>query len=77
MEVITIIGFLKKICSDDMGKEALSESMKIIKLVNTDKTEELKMELTDRVFFLKLQLAGSSFGAYTDSQMASYVEGQL
>lgn len=72
-----IAGFLKKICADDMGKEALSESMKTIKLVNTDKSDELKMELADKVLLLKLQLAGSSFGAYTDSQMASYVEGQL
>lgn len=72
-----LTSFIKKICADDMGKEALSETMKTIKLTNTDKPEELKMELSDNVLNLKLQLAGSSFGAYTDSQIASYVESQL
>lgn len=72
-----IASFLKKICSDELGKEALQEKLNVIKLTNTDDSSELKMELKDKVFDLKLQLAGSSFGAYTDSQMVNYVEQQL
>ncbi|WP_375578538.1 hypothetical protein ABWH96_16125 [Marivirga tractuosa] len=72
-----ISSFLKKICADDLGKEALQEKLNTIKLTNTDNPEELKMELSDNVLSFKLQLAGSSFGAYTDSQIVSYVESQL
>lgn len=70
-------GFLKKICSDEMGKEALQESMKTIKLTNTAIRDEVNMELSDQVLDLKFQLAGDSFSSYTDSQMASYVEEKL
>lgn len=70
-------GFLKKICSDDLGKEALQETLDTIKLTNTDNRDEVKMELKDKVLDLKFQLAGDSFSSYTDSQIADYVEKQL
>lgn len=70
-------GFLKKICSDDLGKEALQETLTTIKLTNTDNRDEVKMELKDKVLDLKFQLAGDSFSSYTDSQIADYVEKQL
>ena len=70
-------GFVKKICSDEMGQEALQESMKTIKITNTDNRDEVNMELNDQVLDLKFQLAGDSFSSYTDSQIASYVEKQL
>ncbi|KFF04069.1 hypothetical protein [Flavobacterium reichenbachii] len=72
-----IESFVKKICSDDMGREALQESMKTIRLTNTDDSSAVKMELKDSTLFLNFQLAGSTFSSYTDSQIASYVEGLL
>ncbi|TDW47409.1 hypothetical protein EV144_105436 [Flavobacterium sp. 270] len=69
--------FVKKICSDDMGKEALQESMTTIDITNTDDSSAVKMELKDETLFLNFQLAGSTFSSYTDSQIASYVEGKL
>lgn len=72
-----IESFVKKICSDEIGKEALKESMSIIKLTNTDDSNEVKMELKDSTLFLNFQLAGSTFSSFTDSQIASYVEGKL
>lgn len=72
-----IEGFVKKICKDDMGKEALKEKMSTIKITNSDKQEDLKMELKDNTFNLHFQLAGGTFSSYTDSDMASYVEKQL
>lgn len=72
-----IEGFVKKICQDDMGKEALKEKMSTIKITNSDKQEDLKMELKDNTFNLHFQLAGGTFSSYTDSDMASYVEKQL
>ncbi len=72
-----IEGFVKKICQDDMGKEALKEKMSTIQITNSDKREDLKMELKDSTFSLNFQLAGETFSSYTDSQMADYVEKQL
>lgn len=72
-----IEGFVKKICQDDMGKEALKEKMSTIHISNTDQIEALKMELKDSTFSLNFQLAGDGFSSYTDSQMADYVEKQL
>lgn len=72
-----LAGFLKKICSDEFGKEAVQESLHTIKLTNTDNRDEVKMELKDKVLDLKFQLAGDSFSSYTDSQIADYVEKQL
>lgn len=69
--------FVKKICSDDMGKEALQESMTTIDITNKDDSSAVKMELKDETLFLNFQLAGSTFSSYTDSQIASYVEGKL
>jgi len=72
-----IEGFVKKICQDDLGKEALKEKMSTIHLTNSNVREDLKMELKDNTFSLHLQLAGDTFSCYTDSQMAAYVEKQL
>lgn len=72
-----IEGFVKKICQDDMGKEALKEKLSTIKITNSDNRDDLKMELKDNTFALHFQLAGDSFSSYTDSQMADYVEKQL
>ena len=69
--------FVKKICQDDMGKEALKEKMQSISLTNTDNRDDVKMELKDNNLALKVQLAGGSFSSQTDSQIASYVEGLL
>jgi hypothetical protein len=72
-----IEGFVKKICQDDMGKEALKEKMSTIHLTNTDKREDVKMELADSTLLLNFQLAGDTFSSFTDSQIADYVEKQL
>lgn len=72
-----IESFVKKICSDDMGKEALQDAMQSIKLINSDKNEDVKMELKNKVLSLTVQLVQGSFSSQTDSQIASYVEGLL
>ena len=69
--------FVKKICNDDMGKEALQEKLKTIHLTNTENNDEVKMELKDNTLHLTVQLVQSSFSSQTDSQIASYVEGLL
>lgn len=69
--------FVKKICTDDMGKEALQDKMKTIHLTNTENNDEVKMELKDDTLFLTVQLVQSSFSSQTDSQIAGYVEALL
>ncbi|HEX8014616.1 MAG TPA: hypothetical protein VF465_05235 [Flavobacterium sp.] len=69
--------FVKKICSDDMGKEALQDKMSTIHLTNSDNNDDVKMELKDNTLSLTVQLVQGSFSSQTDSQIASYVESQL
>jgi hypothetical protein len=66
--------FVKKICSDDMGKEALQEKLSTIHLTNSENNDDVKMELKDNTLFLTVQLVQSSFNSQTDSQIANYVE---
>jgi hypothetical protein len=66
--------FVKKICADDMGKEALQEKMTTIHLTNTENNDEVKMELKDNTLYLTHQLVQASFSSQTDSQIADYVE---
>jgi hypothetical protein len=72
-----IEGFVKKICQDDMGKEALKDKMSTIHLTNSNDREAVRMELKDNTLSLLFQLAGDTFSSYTDSQIADYVEKQL
>nr|WP_315239707.1 hypothetical protein [uncultured Flavobacterium sp.] len=69
--------FVKKICSDDMGKEALQDKMSTIHLTNSDNNDDVKMELKDNTLSLTVQLVQGSFSSQTDSQITSYVESQL
>jgi hypothetical protein len=66
--------FVKKICTDDMGKEALKEKLTTIHLTNTENNDEVNMELKDNTLYLTHQLVQSSFSSQTDSQIADYVE---
>lgn len=72
-----LTSFVKKICTDDMGKEALKEKLQTIALTNTDRQDAVSMELKDNTLALTVQLAGGSFSSQTDSQIAKYVEGLL
>ena len=66
--------FVKKICSDDMGKEALQDKMSTIRLINSENNDDVKMELKDNTLSLTVQLVQGSFSSQTDSQIANYVE---
>jgi hypothetical protein len=69
--------FVKKICADDMGKEALQDKMSTIQLTNSDNNDDVKMELKDNTLSLTVQLVQGSFSSQTDSQIANYVEALL
>lgn len=73
----SVLGFVKSIGVDAMGKEALQEAMHTIQLTNSDKNEDVKMELKDKVLSITAQLVQGSFVCQSDSQITSYVEGLL
>ncbi len=66
--------FVKKICTDEMGKEALQEKMTTIRLINTEDQGQVQMELKDYTLSLTMRLVGDTFSSQTDSQIADYVE---
>jgi hypothetical protein len=66
--------FVKGICIDDMGKEALKENLVSIELSNTDDGDKLHMELKDKKLNLVFQLAGGSYRYHGSSEMISSVE---
>ncbi|MFH6995444.1 hypothetical protein [Flavobacterium sp. FlaQc-48] len=72
-----VASFVKKICSDDMGKEALKEKLNTIHFTNSENNDDVKMELKEDTLFLTVQLVQSSFNSQTDSQIANYVEALL
>ena len=76
-EIPLLTSFIKKICADDLGKEALKEKMTTLKLTNVENREDAKMEFDGNTFDLKVKLAGDTFSAFTDSQLVDYVEKQL
>lgn len=69
--------FVNKICSDDMGKEALQDKMSTIQLTNSDNNADVRMELKDNKLSLTVQLVQDSFCSQTDFQIANYVEALL
>lgn len=66
--------FVKKICSNDTGKEALQGKLSTIQLSNSDDDADVKMEFKDHTLSLTVQLVKDYFSMQTDSQIAKYVE---
>ncbi len=65
---------IKKICQDDMGKEALKEKLTAIHITNTDKDEDFKMELKDKTLFLTERLFGNTFSNHMTNMIVDYIE---
>lgn len=72
-----ITEFVQGICSDDMGKEAMQESVKGIHISNSDKEGDFKMELKDNVLYLTELLAGGVFSNHGPKVLKGYVESLL
>lgn len=67
----------KKICKDDMGKEAIQESVDTIRLKNIENRDDVKIDFTDKMLLFDVQLVGDSFSAFTDSQIVKFIEERL
>ena len=53
--------FVKKICSDDMGKEALKDKLSTIRLTNSENNDDVKMELKDDTLFFNRPIGAVFF----------------
>jgi hypothetical protein len=68
---------IKKICQDDMGKEALKEKLTTIHITNTDNDSAFHMELKDAVLYLTERLAGDTFSNHMTNMIVDYIEPML
>lgn len=68
---------IEKICKDDLGKEALKESIAKIHIVNTDQAEAFGIELKDSVLTLTERLAGGTFSYHDTNMIVDYIESVL
>lgn len=60
---------LRTICIDDMGKQAIRETLKLIKLANVKTTAEKSLSLNDGVFEMKCAYAQKMEGAFSDNDI--------
>ena len=72
-----IEGAIKKICKDDMGKEALKEKLKAIHITNTDTMELFTIEFKESTLFLTEKLAGDTFSNHMTNNIVDYLESLL
>ncbi|WP_445456697.1 hypothetical protein [Flavobacterium sp. HNIBRBA15423] len=68
---------IKKICQDDMGREALKEKLTSIHITNTDKPEAFNIELKDATLYLTERLFGDTFSNHMTNMIVDFIEPQL
>ena len=69
-----ISGAFRGICKDDLGKEAIRESLKKIVIRNVKDPSEKAMSLQDGVFTLSCAFAKSPGGRFKDMEIRKYLE---
>lgn len=65
---------IKKICQDDMGKEALKEKLTTIAITNTDNPDAFNIELKDSTLHLTERLYGDTFSNHMTNMVVDYIE---
>jgi hypothetical protein len=60
---------LRVICSDQLGKEAVQESLKTIKLVNVKTPAEMSIDFGGGVLEMRLAYALGTNGYYSDNEI--------
>lgn len=68
---------IKKVCKDEMGKEALQESLDSIHLTNIEDPKGVSMEFADKKLQFTVQLVGGMFNCYQDTQISKFIEEKL
>jgi hypothetical protein len=60
---------LRGICTDDMGKEAVRDGLKLVKLKNVKTTDEMKMTFEKGVLEMHCAYALGASGMFNDNQI--------
>jgi hypothetical protein len=68
---------LRSICTDDMGKEAVRESVKKVKLKNVAKVEDKSLAFADGVLEMHCAYALRTEGMHSDNAIREFLLAHL
>ncbi len=68
---------LRMICQDDMGKEAVREGLKLVKLKNVTSEAEKKMTFSAGVLEMHVPYALGASGLFSDNEIRALLEKNL
>lgn len=68
---------LRVICADELGKEAVREGLKLIKLSSVIDESDKKLEFTDGVLSITCAYSKGLSGAYSDGEIRTVLENGL
>lgn len=68
---------LRMICQDEMGKEAVRESLKKVRLKNVKETSAMKMDFAGGVLEMHCAYAQGTSGMFSDSAIRELLEKNL
>jgi hypothetical protein len=68
---------LRMICMDDMGKEAVRETVRLVKLANVKDKSAMKMTLENGVLEMHCAYALRTDGMFSDNEIRSFLESKL
>ena len=68
---------LRMICQDDIGKEAVRESLKLVKLANVKDQAGMKMTFDGGVLEMHCAYALRTDGLFSDNQIRALLESKL
>lgn len=68
---------LRMICTDDMGKEAVRESVKVVKLKNVAKPDEMGISLADGALQMSCAYALRTDGMHSDGAIRGFLLAHL
>lgn len=60
---------MRVICSDDLGKEAIKDSLKVIKLKNVGDKSEMNIQFGNGALEMSLNYAKGTDGYYSDTEI--------
>lgn len=64
---------MRVICMDDLGKEAVQETVKSIKLKNVQSKDEMYLKLEDGALSMALNYAKGTEGYYSDNEIRAFL----
>jgi hypothetical protein len=67
----------KHICQDQLGKDAVAESISSIKIANSDDIDKLHFSFENKVIDIVVALGGGTYSAWDSSDLITKIEAKL